>query len=122
MATLNLLLTAAFFTVGLNAQATGYWHTDGNQILDSNNVPVRIAGVNWYGFENHHQVVQGLWIQDYHTVLNSIKNNGYNTIRLPFSNQMVESPIIPDNIQYLRVPIFQCHLVATRDFFDLLAE
>jgi aryl-phospho-beta-D-glucosidase BglC (GH1 family) len=100
IATLNLLLAAAFFTVGLNAQATGYWHTDGNRILDSNNVPVRIAGVNWYGFENHHEVVQGLWIQDYHTVLNSIKNNGYNTIRLPFSNQMVESPIIPDNIQY----------------------
>ena len=29
----------------------GYWHTSGNQILDSNGNPVRIAGINWYGFE-----------------------------------------------------------------------
>jgi aryl-phospho-beta-D-glucosidase BglC (GH1 family) len=56
--------------------------------------------VNWYGFENQHQVVQGLWIQDYHAIINAIKSNGYNTIRLPFSNQMVETPIIPDDIQY----------------------
>src|SRR5262249_4674107 len=33
------------------AAGVGYWHTSGNQILDSNNQPVRIAGVNWYGFE-----------------------------------------------------------------------
>src|SRR5207244_10418397 len=32
--------------------------------------------------------------------LNTIKNNGYNAIRLPYSNQMVESPIIPSNISY----------------------
>ena len=68
--------------------------------MDANNQPVRIAGVNWYGFENQHQVVQGLWAQDYRVVLNAIKNNGYNTIRLPFSNQMMEAPIVPDNIQY----------------------
>ena len=83
------------------AQNSAYWHTSGNQIVDSNNQPVRIAGMNWYGFENSHQVAQGLWINDYHVILNSIKNNGYNTIRLPFSNQMVEAPIVPDNIQYL---------------------
>jgi endoglucanase len=29
-----------------------------------------------------------------------IKSNGYNVIRLPFSNQMVESPIIPSDISY----------------------
>src|SRR5581483_1297070 len=28
----------------------GYWHTSGNQILDSSGNPVRIAGINWYGF------------------------------------------------------------------------
>lgn len=100
MAVFNLLLTAILFTTCLHAQASGYWHTNGNQILDSNNTLVRITGVNWYGFENQHQVVQGLWIQDYRVIMNAIKNNGYNTIRLPFSNQMVQSPIIPDDIQY----------------------
>src|SRR3954452_23633301 len=92
MTAANLLLTAAFFAACLNAQAPGYWHTSGNKIVDFNNAEVRIAGVNWYGFENQHQVAQGLWIRDYHAIMNAIKSNGYNTIRLPFSNQMVESP------------------------------
>jgi len=38
------------------AQGTGYWHTSGNQILDSNNQTVRIAGVNWYGFETTDEI------------------------------------------------------------------
>jgi endoglucanase len=82
------------------AQGTGYWHTSGNQIVDASGHAVRIAGVNWYGFETTDQVVHGLWAQDYHTILKAIKNDGYNTIRLPFSNQMVENPIVPSNISY----------------------
>ena len=82
------------------AQGAGYWHTSGNQVLDANSQQVRIAGINWYGFETTDQVVHGLWAQDYHTILEAIKNNGYNVIRLPFSNQMVESPIVPSNISY----------------------
>jgi len=85
---------------GAFAQGTGYWHTSGNQIIDSSGRVVRIAGINWYGFETKDQVVHGLWARDYHTIVNTIKNNGYNAIRLPYSNQMVESPIIPSNISY----------------------
>lgn len=76
----------------------GFWHTSGNQILDANNTPVRIAGINWYGFETKDEVIHGLWGQDYHDIIDTIKRLGYNTIRMPFSNQMVESPIIPGNI------------------------
>src|SRR5690349_24209105 len=79
------------------AAGTGYWHTSGNQILDSNNQPVRIAGINWYGFETTDAIAHGLWAQDYHTIINNIKALGYNTIRLPFSNQMVESNPTPSN-------------------------
>ena len=75
----------------------GYWHTSGNQILDSSGNPVRIAGINWYGFETPDEIAHGLWAQDYHAVINDIKNLGYNTIRIPFSNQMVETPIVPQN-------------------------
>jgi endoglucanase len=83
-----------------NGQGTGYWHTSGNQILDSNNQAVRIAGVNWYGFETGDAVVHGLWAQDYRSILNAVKANGYNTVRLPFSNQMIESNPVPSNISY----------------------
>src|SRR6266542_4589181 len=82
------------------AQGAGYWHTSGNQIIDSGGHTVRVAGVNWYGFETTDQVVHGLWAKDHHAILNTIKSNGYNTIRLPYSNQMVEKPVVPSNISY----------------------
>ena len=78
----------------------GYWHTSGNRILDSNGNPVRIAGINWYGFETPDEIAHGLWVQDYHTVINDIAALGYNTIRIPFSNQMVETPIVPQNLAF----------------------
>ncbi len=79
---------------------SGYWHTSGNQILDSAGNPVRIAGINWYGFETPDEIAHGLWAQDYHTIINDIKALGYNTIRIPFSNQMVEDPIVPQNLSF----------------------
>src|SRR5438045_6137556 len=85
---------------GALAQGSGYWHTSGNQIIDSSGHVVRIAGINWYGFETTDQVVHGLWAQDYHTILKAIKSNGYNAIRLPYSNQMVESSVVPSNISF----------------------
>lgn len=77
------------------AQGAGYWHTSGNKIVDSNGEAVRIAGVNWYGFETSDFLVHGLWAQDYKTILNTIKSLGFNVVRIPFSNQMVESNPVP---------------------------
>ncbi len=82
------------------AAGAGYWHTSGSRILDSNNQQVRIAGINWYGFETVDAVAHGLNSQDYKTILNTIHSNGYNTIRLPFSNQMVETPVVPSHVSY----------------------
>jgi len=69
----------------------GYWHTNGNRVLDANNQQVRIAGINWFGFETSNYVVHGLWSRDYRDMLNQIKSLGYNTIRLPYSNQLFDS-------------------------------
>jgi endoglucanase len=100
----GVLIATAAPSAAVNAPAvpaavgSGYWHTSGNQIIDSAGSPVRIAGVNWYGFETPDQVAHGLWAQDYHTVIDDIRNLGYNTIRIPFSNQMVETPVVPQNL------------------------
>ncbi len=59
-----------------------------------------MSGVNWYGFETNDELAGGLWAQDYHTILNTIKTNGYNVVRIPFSNQMVETPIVPSNVSF----------------------
>jgi endoglucanase len=78
----------------------GYWHTDGAQIFDSNNQPVRIAGINWFGFETSNYVVHGLWARDYKDMLNQIVSLGYNTIRLPFSNQLFDPGSTPNGINF----------------------
>ncbi|MDR3724422.1 MAG: glycoside hydrolase family 5 protein [Terracidiphilus sp.] len=90
-----LLCALASLPTRLTAQGNGYWHTDGSQILDASGRTVRIAGINWFGFETRDQLVHGLWFQDYHRILHTIKESGFNTIRIPFSNQMIENPIVP---------------------------
>ena len=37
----------------------GYWHTSGSQLLDANNQPVRITGVNWFGLETANYAPHG---------------------------------------------------------------
>ncbi len=78
----------------------GYWHTHGTQILDANNQPVRIAGVNWFGFETTDYVAHGLQYRSYKSILDQIKNLGYNTLRLPYSNQLFDAGSMPLNINY----------------------
>jgi len=99
VAVLGCLLWTAL-PAGAQGVGAGYWHTGGNQILDSNNQPVRMAGVNWYGFETTDHVIHGLWAKDYKAILNTIKSNGYNVIRVPFSNEMVESNPVPTNLSF----------------------
>ena len=98
------VLTALVLGIGTvstaNAQGAGYWHTRGAQIVDSTNQPVRIAGVNWYGFETTDRVAHGLSGQDYKAILQTIQKQGYNTVRIPFSNEMVENPGTNLNITY----------------------
>ncbi len=93
----GLTFTVAATCVSGSGVGVGYWHTSGNKILDANGNTVRLAGVNWYGFETPDYIAHGLWAQDYKTILNDIKSLGYNVIRLPFSNQMVESNPVPTN-------------------------
>ncbi len=95
-----LAFSATLAATPAQAQGVGYWSTSGNRIVDSTGKQVRISGVNWYGFETTTKVPHGLYSQDYHSILNTIHSLGYNTIRLPFSNDMVENPVVSSNIGY----------------------
>ena len=97
---LAAIIIGLIYSVPAAAQGAGYWHVSGNRILDANGQPVRISGINWYGFETTDEVVHGLWAQDYKAILNTIQANGYNVVRIPFSNQMVEDGIVPTDISY----------------------
>src|SRR5262245_30114365 len=72
----------------LAAAVAGYWHTNGKQILDSNNQPVRMTGLNWFGLETANFTPHGLWARGYKDMMDQMKSLGYNTIRLPYSNQL----------------------------------
>jgi endoglucanase len=69
-------------------------HTRGSQIVDASGARVVLQGVNWFGFETSNQVVQGLWTRDYKSMLAQIRQLGFNTIRLPFSLQALQSNTI----------------------------
>lgn len=80
--------------------AAGYWHTDGAQILDAHNQPVRIAGINWFGLETPNYAPHGLWSRNYRDMLDQIHRLGYNTLRLPFSNQLFDASSMPNGIDF----------------------
>jgi endoglucanase len=67
-----------------------YWHTEGSRIVDDSGQTIRIAGVNWFGMENKFYVPAGLDKQPLSAIVNRIRALGFNTIRLPFSDQLVE--------------------------------
>jgi aryl-phospho-beta-D-glucosidase BglC (GH1 family) len=74
-------------------------HAAGTQTVDATNSPVHLTGLNWYGAEQQDFVVGGLDYEPYQSILWTIKRAGYNTIRLPFSDQLVEqNPIITAHV------------------------
>ena len=82
------------------AAGEGYWHTNGAQILDANNQPVRIAGINWFGMETTNFAPHGLWTRGYKSMLDQIKSLGYNTLRLPYCNQLFDAGSAPNGIDF----------------------
>ncbi|MGE5863787.1 MAG: cellulase family glycosylhydrolase [Rhizobacter sp.] len=100
------LCLAAVASAGpAQAAGRGPWHTSGARILDADNQPVRIAGVNWFGFETGNHTVHGLWQRSYKGMLDQIKALGYNTIRLPYSNDVFTA--MPNGIDYGQNPDLQ---------------
>jgi aryl-phospho-beta-D-glucosidase BglC (GH1 family) len=90
-----------------NSSAPDYFHTDGNQIVDVNGNPVKIAAVSWFGFETTNYVVDGLWARNYQDMMNQIKQLGFNTIRIPYSEDIFNPANTPNGINYNLNPDLQ---------------
>jgi endoglucanase len=86
------VLTAAVLTAGPAAAAgvgtgTGYLHTSGNKIIDSTGATVRLTGLNWFGMETDNKTFHGLWSSNpWRSQLDTMAQLGYNTLRIPFSD------------------------------------
>ncbi|MSQ14956.1 MAG: glycoside hydrolase family 5 protein [Dehalococcoidia bacterium] len=73
-----------------NAHAAGIGlRTDGPHIVDADGSRVIIRAVNWYGFEGPDFLPSGLNIRSYRDILWQVREMGFNTIRLPFSNELI---------------------------------
>jgi endoglucanase len=89
------------------AAGEGYWHTNGRQLLDAANQPVRMTGINWFGLETSNYSPHGLWARNYRDMLDQMKSLKYNTLRLPYASQLFDSGSTPNSIDYNRNPELQ---------------
>jgi aryl-phospho-beta-D-glucosidase BglC (GH1 family) len=80
--------------------APDYFHTAGNQIVDVNGKPVRLASVSWFGFETTTYVAHGLWARNYKDMMNQMVQLGFNTVRIPYSEDIFNSANAPNSINY----------------------
>ncbi len=64
--------------------------TEGRWIVDAKGRRFKLAGVNWYGAEEKDYVVGGLDRAPLERIAASIRTMGFNSVRIPWSNEMVE--------------------------------
>jgi len=78
----------------------GYWHTAGTRIVDAYGRRVRIVALTWYGMESSYWVPAGLDYRPYTAIMDTVKALGYNAIRLPYSNELVETnPVVTEKVR-----------------------
>jgi endoglucanase len=116
----SCLLLAMVAPSGAAMAALSSWQTSGPQILNPNGQPFTITGINWYGFETTGYVAHGLYARDYTYIINAIKQYGYNTIRIPFSNEMWETDPVPNANTISACPA--CKGTHSRDILALMVN
>ena len=91
----------------VTAATASFWHTSGAQIVDAAGTPVRMTGINWFGAETANYAPHGLWSRSYRDMLDQMAGLGYNTLRLPYSNQLFDAGSAPNSIDYAKNPDLQ---------------
>jgi endoglucanase len=82
------------------AAPSRYLHTHGTHLENAAGRQVRLTGINWFGLETCAFAPHGLWSRNWRTMMLQIRSLGFNTIRLPFSNQLLAPQSRPNGIDY----------------------
>jgi endoglucanase len=86
----------------------GPLHAQGSTLYDVNGKQVTLTGVNWFGFETGTYAPHGLWTRNWQSMLDQMVSSGYNTIRLPYSNELFTQTAPPtEGIDYGQNPDLQ---------------
>ncbi|WP_108663013.1 Calx-beta domain-containing protein [Acuticoccus kandeliae] len=87
--------------------AAGWFSTQGSDIVDSAGNVVKLTGVNWFGGETVRMGPDGLFTRNYKDMMDQMADLGFNTIRLPFSNDALRDGAMPNDINYSINPELQ---------------
>ena len=82
-------------------------HTESRWIVDANGKRFKLASVNWYGAEAKDFVVAGLDVAKLADVAAFIKRSGFNSVRLPWSNELYETDPVVDSERLAANPELQ---------------
>jgi endoglucanase len=73
--------------------------TEGRWIVDSAGERFKLAGVNWYGAEEEEFVPAGLDKRPVGDIARLIRDLGFNSVRLPWSDELVaRDPVVADGV------------------------
>ena len=101
------LLIGGNVTPSLSSQPEGPeapLRADKGKIVDANGKTVTLTGVNWFGFETETFAPHGLWKRNWKSMLDQMKSSGFNTIRLPYTNEMFDAKSKAAEINYKQNP------------------
>src|SRR5689334_10345455 len=86
----SMILLVSLLGLFLSEASATYLHRQGNKLMDENGKVVRLTGVNWFGFETGNMAPHGLWARDWYGVLIQVREMGFNCVRIPFCDKMLE--------------------------------
>ena len=95
-------------------------HTSGRWIVDRNGNVVKLSSVNWYGAEEKDFVPAGLELASLDSIAAKIRCMGFNSVRLPWSNQLVETNPVVSNAAVAANPQFDG--MHAMDVFDAVVQ
>lgn len=73
--------------------------TRGRDIVDAEGRRFKLASVNWYGASDERFVVGGLNVQHRDEIAQTIRRLGFNSVRLPYADELVTAnPIVDDEM------------------------
>jgi len=87
----------------------GWLHTSKGTIRTATNKVYVIKATAWFGMETANCAPHGLWTISLDSGLAQIKSMGFNTIRLPYSNQCIRSttPVSGTNVDFSKNPTLE---------------
>ncbi len=81
-------------------RSVGFLKAVHSELVDTSGCQVQLTGVNWFGFETSTFAPHGLWARNLQDMLKQIASTGFNTIRLPYTNQLFDPANKPNGINY----------------------